>query len=342
MTRKSSTVTIRNVADQAGVSVATVSRYINKSAPVSPDAAARLDEVMADLSYVPHATAQQLATRKAQAIGLLLTLNVYGDFFAPMLHGIEGVISEEGYNLLISSNLPRLTRGFPRPLGPHNTDGLLIFANSMTDAELTRLNELGFPMVLIHRTPPQGLDIPSVTVENKSASAAIVEHLIKVHGRRRIAFLRGPEDQEDSHWRELGWREALTANGLPHDPSLVLQGDFERETAREAVRESLARGGDFDGVFAGDDDSAAGALAALEEAGVQVPRDVSVVGFDDQRPSAYLSPALTTVRAPTEEVGRAAAQQLINLLRGNQADPLTLLPTEIVIRRSCGCQWSPR
>jgi LacI family transcriptional regulator len=341
MTRKSSTVTIRDVADQAGVSVATVSRYINRSAPVSPDVAARLEDVMAQLSYVPHTTAQQLATQKTQAIGLLLTLNIYGDFFAPMLHGIEAAIGEAGYNLLISSNLPRLTRGFPRPLGPHNTDGLLVFANSMDDDELTRLNKLGFPMVLVHRTPPQSLAIPSVTVENKAASAGIVGHLIEVHGRRRIVFLRGPENQEDSRWRELGWREALSAHGLAHDASFALQGDFDREMARAAVRELVQRGTGFDAIFAGDDDSASGALAALAEAGIQVPQEVSVVGFDDQRSSAYLTPALTTVRAPTEEVGRAAAQQLINLLRGNQADPLTLLPTEIVIRRSCGCQWSP-
>jgi DNA-binding LacI/PurR family transcriptional regulator len=97
----------------------------------------------------------------------------------------------------------------------------------------------------------------------------------------------------------------------------------------------------FDAIFAGDDDSAIGAMAALQEAGLRVPEDVSVVGFDDQRTSAYLTPPLTTVRAPTEEVGQAAARQLLNLLRGTQADPLTLLPTEIVIRRSCGCQWSP-
>jgi DNA-binding LacI/PurR family transcriptional regulator len=341
MTKKSSAVTIRDVADQAGVSVATVSRYINSTAPVSPAVANRLDAVMAELSYVPHATARHLATRRTQAIGLLLTLNIYGDFFAPMLHGIEDVAGEAGFNLLISSNLPRLTRGFPRPLGPHNTDGLLVFADSMDDVELARLQELDFPMVLIHRTPPEDLDIPSVTVENKAASVAIVEHLIKTHGRRRIVFLRGPEHQEDSYWREMGWREALRANGLPVEESLLRKGDFERMTAQASVRELLARGVPFDAVYAGDDDSAAGALAAIHEGGLRVPEDISVVGFDDQRSSAYTTPPLTTVRAPTEQVGRVAAGQLLNLLRGSPADPLTLLPTELVIRRSCGCHWWP-
>jgi DNA-binding LacI/PurR family transcriptional regulator len=341
MTRRSSTVTIRDVADQAGVSVATVSRYINATAPVSTDVAARLDEVMSGLKYVPHAAARHLATQRTNAIGLLLTVNIYGDFFTPMLHGIEDAIGGAGFNLLISSNLPRLTRGFPRPLGPHNTDGLLVFANSMDDAELAHLHGMEFPLVLIHRSPPDGLNIPSVTVENKAASAEIVEHLIRVHNRRRIAYLRGPERQEDSTWREMGYLEALESNGLPFDSSLVLQGDFEREAARAAMGGLIASGAPFDGVFAGDDDSAVGALAALQDAGLRVPGDVSVVGFDDQRMSSYLSPPLTTVRAPTEDVGRAAAQQLLTLLRGGQADPLTLLPTEIVIRLSCGCQPLP-
>jgi len=341
MTRKSSTVTIRDVADQAGVSVATVSRYINATAPVSSDVASRLDEVMAGLKYVPHAAARHLATQRTNAIGLLLTVNIYGDFFTPMLHGIEDAIGEAGFNLLISTNLPRLTRGFPRPLGPHNTDGLLVFANSMDDSELAHLHGLGFPLVLIHRSPPAGQNIPSVTVENKAASAAIVEHLIRVHNRRRIVFLRGPENQEDSYWREMGYRKALEDNDVPFDPALIRQGDFERDVARVAVRDVLAERVQFNAIFAGDDDSAVGALAALTDAGIRIPEDVAVVGFDDQRMSPYLTPPLTTVRAPTEDVGRVAARQLLNLLRSSQADPLTLLPTEIVIRRSCGCQSLP-
>jgi DNA-binding LacI/PurR family transcriptional regulator len=112
-------------------------------------------------------------------------------------------------------------------------------------------------------------------------------------------------------------------------------------TAQASVRELLARGVPFDAVYAGDDDSAAGALAAIHEGGLRVPEDISVVGFDDQRSSAYTTPPLTTVRAPTEQVGRVAAGQLLNLLRGSPADPLTLLPTELVIRRSCGCHWWP-
>ena len=338
MTRRSSSVTIREVAKEAGVSIATVSRYINQTAAVSPEVASRLDEVMADLKYVPHTTARNLATQKTNAIGLLLTYNIYGDFFAPMLRGIEEVVADAGFNLLISSNLSKYGSNHNPALGPNNTDGILGYADSLTDAGLNQYFHSKFPVVLIYRSAPPHLSIPSVTVENKAASKAIVDHLIEVHNRRRIIFLRGPEHQEDSYWREMGYRASLEAHNIPFDAELVWPGEFEREVAQTTMIELILAGVEFDAVFAGDDDAAIGVLAALREMGKKVPAEISVVGFDDQRSSPYLTPSLTTVRAPTEEVGRVAARQMINLIRGRQADPLTLLPTEIVIRNSCGCQ----
>lgn len=338
MTRKSSSVTIREVAKQAGVSIATVSRYINQTATVSPEIATRLDEVLETLKYVPHSTARNLATQKTNSIGLLLTHNIYGDFFSPLLRGIEEVVTEAGFNLLISSNLPSLTNEHSPALGPNNADGILGFADSLTEAVLTHFYHSNFPVVLIHRSSPSHLSIPSVTVENKAASKAIIDHLIDVHHRRRIIYLRGPEHHEDSYWRELGYRASLEAHNMPYDSELVLPGEFEREVSKTTMIELILAGIDFDAVFGGNDDAAIGVLAALREIGKRVPEDVSVVGFDDIRSSPYLTPSLTTVHSPTEEVGRVAARQMINLIRGRQADPLTLLPTEIVIRNSCGCQ----
>lgn len=342
MTRKSSSVTIRDVARQADVSVATVSRFINQTVPVSEDVARRIQSVMKELRYSPHVAARNLATNRANAIGLMVSFNIYGDFFGPMLNGIESVVGEHGLNLLISSNNLSLRsgRGGSMPLGPTNTDGLIIYADSIDDADIRHLYEHEFPMVMVYRTPGNDLKIPCVNIENKAASYKIVEHLIKVHGRRRIIYLRGPEGQQDSYWRELGYRKALEENGIPYDPMLVLPGEFERHIAAMTITDALLNGLEFDAVFAGDDDAAVGVLGALRDTGKRVPRDISVVGFDDQRTSSYLTPALTTVRAPTLEVGRVAAQQLITLMREGEADCETLLPTEIVIRESCGCHTS--
>ncbi len=336
---KQPTVTIREVAREAGVSVATVSRYINRNAPVSGAVADRIQDVMQTLHYIPQATARNLATHRTHTIGLLL-LDISGDFFAPLLNGIEAVSSQAGYDLLISCTRQSMPRHeFPFPLGPQNTDGLLVFADGLEEKQLVELERSGFPVVLIHRTPPEPLKIPCVTVENKAASKKIVEHLITVHGRRKIVYLRGPIEQEDSYWRELGYRQALAMHGIHFDPRLMASGEFDRNLARSAIKKLLTAGVEFDAVFTGDDEAAVGVLAALAEAGKNVPEEVSVVGFDDQRMSPYLTPPLTTVRAPTEEVGREAVRELLKLIGGEElGTETTLLPTEIVIRRSCGCK----
>ena len=337
MTRRSSSVTIRDVAKHAAVSVATVSRFINQNAPVSQEVAERIQQVMLDLNYKPHAVARHLATRRTRTIGLVLH-NMHTDFFAPLLSGIEEVVSEFQHNLLVATYKASTRQDTQPPIGPHNTDGMLVFADSLNEEQLTDLCRVRFPVVLIHRTPPPHLKIPFVTVENKSATRKIIDHLIEQHDRRDILFMRGPREQEDSLWREQGYRDALSAHGIPFRPELILSGEFDRQIAYNRLKEYISRNHiQFDAIFTGDDEAAVGALSALKEAGVKIPENVAVVGFDDSRLSPFLSPPLTTVRAPTEEVGRTAARLLFNLLQDLPAESATLLPTEIILRSSCGC-----
>jgi LacI family transcriptional regulator len=336
--RSSSSVTIRDVARQAGVSVATVSRYINRNAPVSAEVAERLDQVMSRLRYVPHAAARNLASRKTRVIGLLLN-NLHNDFFVPLLNGVEGVVRQKEYNLIVATYHANSRNALPPPIGPHNTDGLLVFSDGLVDEDLANLNASGFPMVLVHRTAPLSLTIPSVTVENIEITHKLVEHLIQVHGKRRILFMRGPQYQEDSIRREMGYKSALAANGLPFDEKLVLNGEFERDIAFQVLNEFLSNGKRvaFDAVFTGDDDAAIGVLKALHAHGYRIPEDVAVTGFDDLGFAPFLNPPLTTVRAPTETVGRIAAERLFEVLENQSSDRAVILPTEIIYRRSCGC-----
>jgi LacI family transcriptional regulator len=338
MTKRSSSITIRDVARQAGVSVATVSRYLNQNVPVSEKLADRIQQVMKQLDYVPEATARHLAMRRKHTIGLLLT-NMHNDFFMPLLAGIEQAVNDHGYFLLVSTCRSHSGTAYQLPLGTHNTDGLLVFADSLDDDQISQFYNRQLPLVLIHRTPAEGLDIPFVTVENKTASYNLVDHLIAVHGRRRIILMRGNEEQEDSYWREVGYKAALAAHGIEFDEALALRGCFERDIAYGAMTTFLADANhpEFDAVFAGDDDAAVGVFAALKDAGLRIPQDVSVVGFDDSRMAPFLTPPLTTVRAPTEAVGRSAASQLFRLLDGKEVEPIILHATEMVIRRSCGC-----
>jgi DNA-binding LacI/PurR family transcriptional regulator len=326
------------VARQAGVSVATVSRYINRNAPVSTEVADRLHQVMSDLRYVPHAAARHLASRKTRVIGILLR-NLHNDFFVPLLNGVETVVRTKEYNLIVATYHANSQNALPPPIGPHNTDGLLVFSDGLSDEDLTNLSANGFPMVLLYRSAPSSLTIPSVTVENVEITHKLVEHLIQVHGKRRILYMRGPVHQEDSIRREAGYRSALSANGIPFDENLVLNGLFERDTAYQALSEFLGNGKQvaFDAVFTGDDDAAVGVLKALNKHGYRVPGDVAVVGFDDLGFAPFLNPALTTVRAPTESVGRIAAERLFALLENQPLNEAVILPTEIIFRRSCGC-----
>jgi DNA-binding LacI/PurR family transcriptional regulator len=295
---------------------------------------------MGKLRYVPHAAARHLASRKTRVIGLLLN-NLHNDFFVPLLNGVEAVVRKKGYNLIVATYHANSRETSQPPIGPHNTDGLLVFSDGLVDDDLANLNGSGFPMVLVHRTPPPTVSIPSVTVENIEVTRQLIEHLIQVHGRKRILFLRGPIDQEDSVRRETGYRAALQANGIVIDENLIIAGEFERDIAYQAMNQVLGNGSHiaFDAIFTGDDDAAIGVLKSLHEHSLRVPEDVSVIGFDDLGFASFLNPPLTTVRAPTERVGQIATQRLFDILDSQPSDDVLVLPTEIIYRRSCGCQY---
>ncbi len=293
---------------------------------------------MGELKYIPHAAARQLASRKTRVVGLLLN-NLHNDFFVPLLNGIEAVVRKKGYNLIIATYRADSRNNVPAPIGPHNTDGLLVFSDGLVDEDLIRLHSSGFPIVLVHRTPPPSVNIPSVTVENVEITHKLVDHLITVHGRRRILFMRGPLHQEDSYRRETGYKSALEANGIPFDEHLILNGEFERDVAYGVLDTFMKNGGrgSFDAVFTGDDDAAIGVMRALHKHNINIPDEIAVIGFDDLGFSSFLNPPLTTVRAPTEDVGRTAIEKLFDLLEDHPSDEVIVLPTEIIIRRSCGC-----
>jgi DNA-binding LacI/PurR family transcriptional regulator len=290
---------------------------------------------MEELRFVPRHAARVLASDRTNTIGLILS-EIGGAFFPHLLKGIEAETRAAGFELLIHS-----TQGpsdSKRTLGEHNTDGLLVFTSSLEMGELRRLHAIDFPVVLMHQTPPDELNIPVVTIENKDGAEKIVSHLIEEHKRKRIVFMRGPEGHEDSLWRERGYREALEKHNIELSPELVVLGGFEEEQAFATIQQMLKDGIEFDAVFSGDDDTAMGVYRALKMANRLLPDDVAVVGFDDVQFSRYISPALTTIRAPIEEVGREAVRQLIRLMDGEQVERLTLMRTELIIRESCGCQ----
>jgi len=330
--------TISDVARHAKVSIATVSRVLNGTTPVGNKTAKRVRTAIGRLNFMPRHAARVLASRRTNTIGLILD-EIGRDFFSPLLRGIEAAAREARYDLLIkTTGSPHATLASIQALGQHNTDGLIVFIDSLNQNELARLHKNRFPLVLMHQTPPEELDIPIITIENKSGAQKLVEHLIEVHGCSRIVFLQGPEGNEDSEWRERGYLEALETHHIEFDPSLITSGGFDDKEAFNSIQQMLRDGIEMDAIFAGDDEAAVGVIRALKMEGRLIPTDIAVVGFDDVPFARHLSPALTTVRAPIEEVGREAVRQLVRLMNGQQADILTLMRTELVIRESCGCK----
>jgi DNA-binding LacI/PurR family transcriptional regulator len=179
------------------------------------------------------------------------------------------------------------------------------------------------------------LTIPTVTIDNIGGTHTAMEHLIVRCGRRQIAFLQGLPGNEDSDWREMAYRQALATHGLTFDPTLVARGDYTEAGAVRAIEQWLTVGTTFDALFTGDDFAAMGAILALRKAGIDVPQQVSVVGFDDVDVARHFNPPLTTVRSPIEEAGHWAAELLIQLIRTGVAESV-VLPTELVVRQSCG------
>lgn len=229
--------------------------------------------------------------------------------------------------------------------GPENVDGLLVMSGSLGQfigaEQLAQFYERYRPLPII--SIALALDgIPGVLVDNESGMRQALVHLIQVHRLRRIAFIRGPETNTEAEQRYRAYIGVLAEHDIPFDPNLVVCGDFLASSGAEAVRLLLdERKADFEALVAANDEMALGALEALQERGMRVPDDVSIIGFDDIEEARFATPPLSTVRQPLYEQGRRAAEMLLALLAGEDVPEQVTLPTELVVRRSCGCLLQP-
>ncbi|WP_086518546.1 LacI family DNA-binding transcriptional regulator [Clavibacter michiganensis] len=319
----------------AGVSRATVSRVVNGSAKVAPGAVAAVEAAIAQLDYVPNRAARSLAGRRTNALALVMpeqTERVFADpFFASLIQGAMAHLATTEHTLTLLISSPAQAEKTRRFLLGGNVDGVLVVSHHSGDATFSGLRDR-LPVVFAGRPLREDdRDAPTVDVDNVGAARVATEHLI-ARGRTRIATVAGRQDMPAGIDRLRGFQEAMTAAGL--DPTLVEVGDFSPASGADAMRALLARGEPIDGVFAASDRMAAGVYTALRERGLRVPEDVGVVGFDDDYLAESAVPPLTTVRQPNQEFGRAMAEVLLRLVAGEAVDPLTLVPTTLVVRQS--------
>lgn len=331
--RPMSRPTIEEVAAAAGVSRSTVSRVVNGSTAVSPEALAAVQRAIADMNYVPNRAARSLASRQTHAIALVVpedTTRFFGDpFFAAIVAGITGALGASDYllNLLIASDDPGdKVSAFMRNGG---VDGALIVSHHTSDAFIERIAD-AVPVVYGGRpVRPRDGDYV-VDVDNVAAARVATRRLIAI-GRTRVATISGPLTMVASNDRVQGYRDALADAGLT--PFAEEAGDYSEASGAEAVRRILAVGRP-DAIFVASDLMARGAMTALRAAGIRVPDDVAVVGFDDSAVALTTDPPLTTIRQPMYAQGEAMAGVLLSRLAGESPERITILPTELVVRAS--------
>ena len=327
-----------DVANLAGVSRTTVSFVLNDrpGANISPATRARVLEAAASLGYRPNASASGLARGRAHVLGLVLRQSpeqVAEDALrAETLRGLSSAARAAGYRVLVEP-LGAGNGGYGDLIRSRGTDGLVVSGPRTDDRELERLAREGAPMVIQGVLPDSR--VPSVDIDNVDAARAAVGHLVALGHRVIGCVTNAPLEYTAARERREGYRQALAEAGLPVDDELVVEADFDAASGHRAMARLLARP-DLTAVFVASDVVAVGAMAAIRDAGLRVPDDLSVVGFDDVPLAAYLDPPLTTVHLPAHDLGHAAGLALLDRIAGRSVEPRTVLPTELVIRSSTG------
>ena len=323
-----STVTIHDVAERAGVSVATVSRVLNGKELVRDETAQHVLAAAKSLRYVPNVAARSLSIRRSQTIGIVLPA-VHGEFFSEVIGGIDVAARKDNYHILVSgshSDAGEMIAVIEAMRG--RVDGLLVMA---PDVALTSLREqipADLPMVLLN-SADEGRD--SITIDNFNGARSMMRHLQSL-GHKRIAFIKGPQPNADARERLRGYRAAM---GIGAPRELEIDGDFTERSGHAAVEPILRLQERPTAIFAANDSMAVGALSALVDEGLNVPRDMSVVGFDDIPIAHYVSPPLTTIGVDLAELGRRAFALLGESIAEPRRDARQeCIGTTLVVRKS--------
>jgi LacI family transcriptional regulator len=333
---RAGTVTIREVARATGFSVATVSRVLNGKGPIAERTGRRVRAAAERLRYVPHGAARSLATRRTNAIGVLLP-ELFGEFFSEAIRGIDRAARTADYQLLVSGshgNREEAKAALRAMRG--RVDGVVVMSPNVDPSTLRANLPEGWPVMLLN-CAVDGTEFDSINVDNVGGAAQMVRHLAGL-GHRRIAYVAGPVDNWDAKERLKGYRDAILEVGGETTRALEVPGDFSEESGFRAASVALGMRPRPTAVFAANDSMAIGLLSAFQELGVRVPGDVAVGGFDDIPIARFMTPPLTSVAVSIVDLGaRAMARLLAALREGRRHVPRhETLPATLVARRSSG------
>lgn len=317
--------TIRDVARRAQLSVATVSRALNGFENVSEQARERIALAVSELGYVPHAGARSLSLARNNAIGVVLP-DLHGEFFSEIVRGMDREASRRGYLLLLSNlhaKSEQATQAVRAMRG--RVDGLIVMAPHLGEEELAAALPSGFPAVLVNTRGHAG-GHSAIHLDNAAGAAAVVGHFAAL-GHKRLVHIAGPSGNIDAQERSVATKAAAKKHGLE---LTIIEGNFEEESGAAAIKTLLSSGHRFDAIFAANDNMAIGALDALRKAGVRIPDDVAIAGFDDIPLARHLG--ITTVRVRIAELGERALARLLEALAKGDSGGDELHAPELVVR----------
>jgi LacI family transcriptional regulator len=325
--------TIHDVAQDAGVSATTVSRYINNRIELPASTVARIDAAIAKFDYRPNLLARRLSTGRTEAIGLVMP-EIREPFFAELASAVEDEADRHGYTIFISSTRSDRAREVASldRLRDHHVDGLMLLTNTVDDGTLAGLIGRRRDVVLVDEDIAM-VDVPKVFVDNEPGAHRATRHLIEA-GHRRIGYLGGPVGLFTSEERYAGFRRALAEAGITPEEAHVSRGSFSPDFAQHETLAMVAGPTPPTALFASSDYLALGALRALRQVGIAIPGDMSFVSFDDTLIGDMLTPAPTAIRQPVEALGRHGFQALYALINRKAAPRLTRLPVELIERQS--------
>jgi LacI family transcriptional regulator len=329
--------TIRDIADLAGVSIATVSRVLNDRPDVAPDTRETVLQVVRERGFNRSRTARGLSRGRTGFIGLTLPL-VADAYFGPILSGASEALYEADLRIVLSPTLHEHDRevSLLERLVSESTDGAILILPEESEHELQALQALGYPFVVVdpRERPPDG--IPCVAAMHASGAKQATEHLLGL-GHRRIAAIAGQKHWYATEERLLGMRAALAGAGILADPQLIRYSDWQEPSGVVAAEALLSLPEPPTAIFAFNDNVAIGALNAARARGLRIPADLSIVGFDDTAQATIIRPQLTTVRQPLAELGRTGVSLLTRLIEGQRLDALRMeLSTTLVVRDTTG------
>lgn len=325
-------ITIRDVAQRAGVSVTTVSRALNGTGPVSEAVRRRVEAASAELRYQPHQTARSLITRRTDAFGVVLP-DLSGEIFGEVIRGMDAQAQQRGCHLLLSGSRDGL-REIELAVGAMRgrVDGMIVMSPGVRGADLAGCLSPGVPVVLLN-CDVAGTDFNAINADDGGGALEMVRHLIGM-GHRRIAMITGPTADFGARERLRGFRAAIAqADGVD---GVEAAGDFSEAGGYRAAAELAGGPHPPTALFCANDAMAVGAVSALRRAGRRVPDDVAVAGFDDIPIGRYLSPPLTSVRVDVNRMGARAVELLCHAIAGDAPPAQELLEARLVVRRSCG------